>query len=117
MALPDGTEGNQELDLAPANWLIQTTRQIQVIDYEVHATLRVIAAGGRLDSAQRTAFVAASSQRARLMARIETPVQASSIDRSYAGCARRAEKRTSGRFGVSAARYEGFGLVTARQGH
>lgn len=62
--------GRLEDSLAPAAWLSQTTRQIQVLDYELHATLRMIAAGGTLDSAQKTAFFAATSQRARLMARV-----------------------------------------------
>ena len=53
MARLDGTEGTLEVGLTPANWLIQTTRQIQVLDYEMHVTLRMIAARGTLDSAHR----------------------------------------------------------------
>jgi hypothetical protein len=34
-------------------WLSQTTQQIQVLDYELHATLRVVGAGGTLNREQR----------------------------------------------------------------
>jgi hypothetical protein len=59
-----------EENLAPATWLKQTTLQIQVLDYELHATLRSIAAGETLDSAQKRALMAAISQRGRLMTRV-----------------------------------------------
>lgn len=63
-------QGKLEDNLAPATWLRQTTQQIQVLDYELHATLRIIAAGEPLDSAQKRAFMAAISQRGRLMTRV-----------------------------------------------
>jgi len=59
-----------EDDLAPATWLSQTARQIQVLDYERHATLRITAAGETLDSAQKRAFIGAVCRRARLMTSI-----------------------------------------------
>ena len=62
--------GKLEDNLAPATWLKQTTQEIQTLDYELHATLRIIAAGEILDSAHKRALMAATSQRARLMARI-----------------------------------------------
>jgi hypothetical protein len=63
-------QGKLEDNLGLAAWLSQTTRQIQVLDYELHATLRIIAAGETLDSAQKRAFMAAISQRGRLMTRV-----------------------------------------------
>lgn len=63
-------QGKLQDNLAPAAWLNQTTRQIQVLDYELHATFRIIAAGERLDSAQKRAFMAAISQRGRLMTQV-----------------------------------------------
>lgn len=62
--------GKFENSPAPTIWLRQTTGEIQALDYELHATLRIIAAGEVLDSAHRRAFMAATSQRARLMARV-----------------------------------------------
>ena len=62
--------GKLEDSLAPATWVKQTTQEIQAMDYELHATLRIIAAGETLDLAHKRAFIAATSQRARLMARV-----------------------------------------------
>jgi hypothetical protein len=62
-------EGQGE-DLAATTWISQTTQQIQVLDYELHTTLRIIAAGETLHSAHKRALMAATSQRARLMARV-----------------------------------------------
>ncbi len=62
--------GKLENNFTTAGWLRQTTQQIQVLDYELHATLRIIGAGGTLDPAQKTAFTAATVQRARLMGRV-----------------------------------------------
>jgi hypothetical protein len=70
MAQLKSTEGKLQDSLAAATSLSQTTQQIQILDYELHATLRIIAAGGLLDPAQRAAFIAASSQRSRLMGRV-----------------------------------------------
>jgi hypothetical protein len=72
--------GQPENNLASAIWLGQTTQQIRVLDYELHATLRIIAAGETLDSAHKRAFLAATSQRTRLMARIVRHVLGASID-------------------------------------
>ena len=64
-----GTEGQRQ-DLAARTWISQTTQQIQVLDYEVHTTLRIIAAGETLHSTHKRAFMAATSRRARLIARV-----------------------------------------------
>ena len=63
-------QGKLADDLTTTAWLSQTTQQIQVLDYELHATLRVIGVGGALNPGQRSAFIAATSRRNRLMARI-----------------------------------------------
>jgi hypothetical protein len=63
-------------NLATTAWLSQTTQQIRVLDYELHATLRIISAGAILDPAQKSAFIAATSQRSRLMARVIRHVMA-----------------------------------------
>jgi hypothetical protein len=47
MASMKGTEGQRQ-DLAASTWISQTTQQIQVLDYELHTTLRIIAAGETL---------------------------------------------------------------------
>jgi hypothetical protein len=63
-------QGELENNLTTATWLKQTTRQIQALDYELHATLRIIACGETLDSAHKRAMIAATSRRAWLMARV-----------------------------------------------
>jgi hypothetical protein len=72
--------GKLENSLASAIWLRQTTQQIRVLDYELHATLRIIAAGKTLDSAHKRAFLAATSQRTQLMARVIRHVLGASTD-------------------------------------
>jgi hypothetical protein len=62
--------GGLEDNLIATSWLTQTTQQIQVLDYELHATLRIIAAGEKLDLAHNRAFIAATSKRAQPMARV-----------------------------------------------
>ena len=62
--------GELENNLTTATWLKQTTQQIQALDYELHATLRIIAAGETLDSACKRAMMAATSRRAWRMARV-----------------------------------------------
>jgi hypothetical protein len=69
MASMKGTEGQRQ-DLAARTWISQTTQQIQVLDYELQTTLRIIAAGETLHSTHKRAFMAATSRRARLMARV-----------------------------------------------
>jgi len=51
------------------NWLSQARQQIQVLDYELHASLRILAEG-EMDSEQMTAFMGATAQRDRMMARV-----------------------------------------------
>jgi hypothetical protein len=77
-------DGKLENDLASAIWLRQTTQQIQVLDYELHAALRIIAAGETLDLAHKRAFLAATSQRTRLMACVMRHVLGTSTDSNRA---------------------------------
>jgi hypothetical protein len=51
------------------NWLSQARQQIQVLDYELHASLRILAESD-IDSEHVTAFMAAMAQRDRIMARV-----------------------------------------------
>jgi hypothetical protein len=51
------------------NWLSQARQQIQALDYELHASLRILAEGD-MDSEHMTAFMAATAQRDRMMARV-----------------------------------------------
>jgi hypothetical protein len=51
------------------NWLSETRQQIQVLDYELHASLRSLAAGD-MDSEHMTAFMGATARRDRMMARV-----------------------------------------------
>jgi hypothetical protein len=51
------------------SWLAQFRQEIQTLDYELHASLRILAAG-EMDSEHMTAFVAAANRRDRLMARV-----------------------------------------------
>ena len=71
-----------ENTIAPAIWVRQTTEQIRVLDDELHATLRIIAAGEILDSAHKRAFLAANSRRTQLMARVVRHVLGASTDGS-----------------------------------
>jgi dihydroorotase-like cyclic amidohydrolase len=50
-------------------WLLQTAQQIQAIDYELHATLRIISKG-QMNPDHIPAFMEASTKRDRLMARL-----------------------------------------------
>ncbi|MBV8772200.1 MAG: hypothetical protein JO166_07710 [Deltaproteobacteria bacterium] len=51
------------------SWLVQFRQEIQALDYELHASLRILAAG-EMDSEHMTAFVAAANRRDRLMSRV-----------------------------------------------
>ena len=53
------------------DWLLQATQQIQVIDYELHAAIRIIAKG-QMEPDHIAAFMGACVKRDRLMARILT---------------------------------------------
>jgi hypothetical protein len=50
-------------------WLAQFRQEIQALDYELHASLRILA-GGEMDSEHMEAFIAAVNRRDRLMARV-----------------------------------------------
>jgi hypothetical protein len=52
-----------------ADWLLQTAQQIQVIDYELHAAIRIISKG-EMQPEHIPAFMEACEERERLMARI-----------------------------------------------
>ncbi len=51
------------------SWLTQSAQEIQVLDYELHASLRILAAG-EMDSEHLAAFLAAVTRRDRLMERV-----------------------------------------------
>lgn len=51
------------------DWLLQTAHQIRVIDYELHAAIRIIIKG-EMQPEHITAFVKACEKRDELMARI-----------------------------------------------
>jgi hypothetical protein len=53
------------------DWLLHTAQQIQVIDYELHAAIRIIGKG-QMQPEHVPAFMAACVKRDRLMARILT---------------------------------------------
>jgi len=53
------------------DWLLQTAQQIQVIDYELHAAIRLIGKG-EMPLDHVPAFMSACVKRDRLMARILT---------------------------------------------
>jgi hypothetical protein len=53
------------------DWLLQTAQQIQVIDYELHAAIRIISKG-QMQPEHMPAFMDAAAKRDRLMARIFT---------------------------------------------
>jgi hypothetical protein len=53
------------------DWLLQTAQQIQVIDYELHAAIRIITKG-EMEPDHILAFMGACVRRDRLMARIVT---------------------------------------------
>jgi dihydroorotase-like cyclic amidohydrolase len=65
-------KSESSLHLKPAqtaDWLLQTAQQIQVIDYELHAAIRIISKGQMLPE-HLPAFMSACVKRDRLMARI-----------------------------------------------
>lgn len=51
------------------SWLVQFRQEIQALDYELHASLRILAAGA-MNCEHMAAFVAAVNRRDRLMARV-----------------------------------------------
>ncbi|MBV8771612.1 MAG: hypothetical protein JO166_04665 [Deltaproteobacteria bacterium] len=64
------TESLARLDTAPIpDWFLQTAQQIQVIDYELHASIRIISRG-KMTLEQVPAFMDACIRRDRLMARV-----------------------------------------------
>jgi hypothetical protein len=66
------SESSPRLTTAPApDWLLQTAQQIQVIDYELHAAIRIISKG-EMQAEHIPAFRNACVERDRLMARILT---------------------------------------------
>ncbi|MBV8452372.1 MAG: hypothetical protein JOZ29_08880 [Deltaproteobacteria bacterium] len=52
-----------------AGWVHHVSQQIQALDYELHASLRILA-NGEMDSEHMTAFMGAVAQRDRMMARV-----------------------------------------------
>ncbi|MBV8809526.1 MAG: hypothetical protein JO033_12705 [Acidobacteriaceae bacterium] len=56
-------------NIAPQGWLTQFRKEIQVLDYELHASLRILAAG-EMDSDHMAALVAASARRDQMMVRV-----------------------------------------------
>ncbi|HJU11989.1 MAG TPA: hypothetical protein VJ728_13985 [Candidatus Binataceae bacterium] len=50
-------------------WVLQTAQQIQVIDYELHAAIRIISRG-EMQPEHVPAFMDACTKRERLMARL-----------------------------------------------
>jgi hypothetical protein len=60
--------------LSPAqapDWVLQTAQQIQALDYELHAAIRIISKG-QMQPEHVPAFMSACVKRDRLMARIFT---------------------------------------------
>ena len=51
------------------DWLLQTAQQIRVLDYELHAAIRIISKG-EMQEVDISAFKEACSKRDALMARI-----------------------------------------------
>ena len=51
------------------SWLAQFRLEIQSLDYELHASLRILASG-EMDSEHMTAFIDAANRRDRLMSRV-----------------------------------------------
>jgi len=52
-----------------AEWLRRVSQQIQVLDYELHASLRILV-NGEMESEQMLAFMEASVKRERMMAHV-----------------------------------------------
>jgi hypothetical protein len=70
MAYSNGAERIPEPnDAGTLNWLSQVRQQIQVLDYELHSSLRILAEGD-MDSEHLTAFMRATAQRDGMMARV-----------------------------------------------
>jgi dihydroorotase-like cyclic amidohydrolase len=68
--LVNKSESLPRLVTTPApDWLLQTAQQIQVIDYELHASIRTISRG-EMTPDQVPAFMDACIRRDRLMARV-----------------------------------------------
>jgi len=73
------------------DWLLQTARQIQVIDYELHAAIRIITKG-EMRPEHIPAFMGACAQRDRLMARILSYVAEQRKQSTFRSPAARSEK-------------------------
>ena len=72
-------------------WLFQTAQQIQVIDYELHAAIRIIAKG-QMDPENVPAFMSVCVKRDRLMARVLTYLAEQGRQSAYQSIAARIGK-------------------------